>query len=245
MPNSRVPNVILGAEGEVASDLTKKFAKYVVVDTETTGFPRKLLGPTHKDQARVLQFAFCLLDEEMNPLASACTLIKSQHEAGHNINPGAQAAHGISNERCLKEGIRFEEFISCLSKVLHDNADTLEYLVAHNITFDDEMLLIEASHAIKHPLLGETGIYIANVLGELVPRCTMEMSTELCKLPFANGKKKFGQKYKWPSLAEAYKFFFNEELKDAHDANADVIACARILKVITDKQQESQSISNN
>ncbi len=34
--------------------------------------------------------------------------------------------------------------------------------------------------------------------------------------------------YKWPKLQETYKFLFGEEFEGAHDAMADVRACARI-----------------
>jgi hypothetical protein len=49
----------------------------------------------------------------------------------------------------------------------------------------------------------------------------MLSSTGICKIPKKQG-------YKWPKLSEAYQHFFGEELKDAHDALVDVMACKRI-----------------
>jgi len=34
--------------------------------------------------------------------------------------------------------------------------------------------------------------------------------------------------FKWPKLIESYQFLFNESFDGAHDALADVRACARV-----------------
>jgi len=62
----------------------------------------------------------------------------------------------------------------------------------------------------------------------------MAVTTPICKIP---GKY---NDYKWPKLAEAYRHLFNEEIKDAHDALADVRACARIYFELRHTQSETQ-----
>ena len=58
--------------------------------------------------------------------------------------------------------------------------------------------------------------------------CTMKQTTNLCKLPG-----RYPGSYKWPKLAEAYSHIFNEDLQDAHTADADAKACARIFFHLT------------
>ena len=44
-------------------------------------------------------------------------------------------------------------------------------------------------------------------------------TTELCRIPGQFG-------YKWPSLSELHRFLFGTGYEEAHDAGADVAACA-------------------
>ena len=50
--------------------------------------------------------------------------------------------------------------------------------------------------------------------------CTMEKSTQYCKLPGTYG-------YKWPSLSELHNILFCEGFEDAHNAAGDVNATER------------------
>jgi len=50
--------------------------------------------------------------------------------------------------------------------------------------------------------------------------CTMMKSTSFCKIPGANGRPK------WPKLEELYHKLFNKSFAGAHNALADVEACA-------------------
>ena len=51
--------------------------------------------------------------------------------------------------------------------------------------------------------------------------CTMKGTADICRLPG-----RFGS-YKWPKLDELHRFVFGQALQGAHDARADVEACAR------------------
>ena len=46
-------------------------------------------------------------------------------------------------------------------------------------------------------------------------------------MPIANIKFKNSNKLKSPKLIELYKHFYNEEFDGAHNAEVDVIACAK------------------
>jgi len=50
--------------------------------------------------------------------------------------------------------------------------------------------------------------------------CTMQSTTDICKLPSQYG-------FKWPSLQELHKFLFGCDFEGAHDASDDVTAMAK------------------
>ena len=78
--------------------------------------------------------------------------------------------------------------------------------MAHNISFDISVMMAEFLRAsINTSFLDWPQI------------CTMKSSIDFCDLP----NKKF------PRLAELYRQLFNEDFANAHDALADVLACAR------------------
>jgi len=112
----------------------------------------------------------------------------------------------MSTERCEKEGVRLidilEDFV--------EQVDNAEYLIAHNMKFDEKVIGCEM---------------VRMKLGfrqEPNKLCTMQESTNYCKMkPFRYGT------YKWPSLVELHEKLFDEGFDGAHDALADVKACAR------------------
>ena len=94
-----------------------------------------------------------------------------------------------------------------------------DLLVAHNLDFDRTMIVAELFRMRQwESLLAAKQAFV-----EKPGFCTMKATTPICKLPG-----KFGNDYKWPKLQEAYKHLFNEEFQGAHDAMADVRACARV-----------------
>jgi DNA polymerase III subunit epsilon len=52
----------------------------------------------------------------------------------------------------------------------------------------------------------------------------MQDMTDICCLPSP-----WGKGYKWPKLHEAHRHCFGKEFEDAHDALADVRACAKVF----------------
>lgn len=184
---------------------------YLVFDTETTGFPRKELPAKHPEQARVIQIAALLLDDNFKERACFHTLIKPD---GWTISEGAQKVHGISMEDCEKWGLPIEAAKVCFISLL----ELCQFTIAHNRKFDSQMLDIE-------------GVNISNSLAF----CTMDAMTDICRLPSARGG------YKWPKLHEAYSYCFpGETIDKAHDALSDCRACARIFKWLRDREAMSQ-----
>ena len=116
--------------------------------------------------------------------------------------------HGITKKRALREGIPGADVFAAFNS----EAKRSEYLVAHNLNFDYPVVCAELSrYGLKNEILEKTGI------------CTMRPKSvkEFCALPRKNGG------YKVPRLSELHEILFGETFDGAHDAGADVRACAR------------------
>ncbi len=99
-----------------------------------------------------------------------------------------------------------------LSAVLQEFSAAVEksgVLVAHNVKFDESIISAEYLRLkIKPPFAGKKRF------------CTMERTTEICRIQGPYG-------YKWPTLSQLHWELFKSGYEDAHDAGADVAACAR------------------
>jgi len=177
---------------------------YLFFDTETTGIPRNYKAPvTDLDNwPRLVQIAWLVSDVNANEITSSCHIVKPD---GFTIPEDAARVHGITTERALTDGIALQNVLDEL--IPHLQRATV--LVAHNMQFDEKILGAELLR-MGHP----------NVLLAKQRVCTMQSSTNYCQLPGRYG-------YKWPTLQELHDVLFNQSFGDAHNALADVRACAR------------------
>lgn len=173
-------------------------------DTETTGIPRNYRAPASDvdNWPRMVQIAWVLAEEDGREVASAEYIIRPD---GFTIPPDAARIHGITTEIALEQG-------RDLGEVLREAGEALgraTTLVAHNLSFDEGILGAEFLRA-KLP----------NGLESKRRICTMQSSTDYCRLPGRYG-------YKWPTLQELHKILFGAQMEGAHRALTDVRACAR------------------
>lgn len=124
---------------------------------------------------------------------------------GWTIPTQASDVHGITTDYAEEFGIPISEAL----RVFIEDYNRSERLIAHNINFDFNVVGAE---------LHRSGIKASKYVTEKV--CTMEASTDYCKIPGRNG-------YKWPQLIELHKKLFDKGFDGAHDAMIDVQACAR------------------
>ena len=84
-----------------------------------------------------------------------------------------------------------------------------QVVIAHNASFDGSVIAAEYLRLGLKPPFRRKDII-----------CTMKESTDYCRLPGPYG-------YKWPTLEELHNSLFSTSFSEAHDAGADVAACAR------------------
>lgn len=187
------------------------------IDTETSGLPDFNQRARHPSQPHLVQFAALMLDDDWKEMQSVNMLIKPE---GWTIPKEASDVHGITNEKALAEG-QPEAQVGATALAMMKQA---KILIAHNITFDKFLLRIAMR---RFDLIQDAD----DMWWKSFPTfCTMRATTSICKLLGPNNSS-----YKWPKLSEAYKHLFNEELQGAHDAMADVRACARIYRWLHEK----------
>ncbi len=180
--------------------------KILYCDYETNGFARKpkdgepLLMP---GQARAVQIGAMLVCNG-RVLAEINLLVKSGVEVPEQVFD----IHGINKAMCDEYGVdprlAHEAFRQLVFKA--------DLCVSHNYDFDVQIAEIENAYCGYNPLMESEKAY-----------CTMKALTDIMKLPSTRGSK-----YKWPKLNEAYKFFFNTDFDNAHDAMADVRALRHV-----------------
>lgn len=172
-------------------------------DTETTGKADFKAPPTAAHQPRIVQLGALLTDDEGKELQSINFIIKPN---GFTIPKMASDIHGITDEIANAIGINIEDALGPFSRFW-----TLAHcVVAHNKGFDLLMLDVESFHMRKEQWHDAKSDF-----------CTMAAMTTVCKIPGPYG-------FKWPKLQEAHKHAFGTEFEGAHDAMADVRACAAV-----------------
>lgn len=180
----------------------------IIIDTETSGFPSKKLGA--KDQAWITQIGVVFIDKT-EILECFSTYIKPN---GRVLQPGAVAVHGkdeiFLEENGLNESVAMDRFIDTICA--WNRNDTVESIVGHNIDFDIEMFSYLFSRQLCNNILLRHPLF-----------CTMANTIDLCRFPSKSSPGKF----KRPKLGELYRFLFNKDMTDAHNALGDAIATAQ------------------
>lgn len=185
---------------------------FFVFDLETTGLPIfnkegkyrfhsfKLLKMY--EPARVVSMSWIVLDHFGNIMKQVYHIVRPLDFEIDNDSV-ATKIHGITKEIALEKGVLWEtiynEFIADL-KMCHA-------LVAHNLQFDLSVMLSEMFRYNKQEGISE-----------------MLSKQRMCTVQL--GRVAMCQK-KAPKLGELYKFIYNEDIQNAHDAFYDTLNCCK------------------
>ncbi len=195
---------------------SKAVLMYLVLDTETTGLPKKRTDSEYTHVPRLVQISWILFDGEQ-VLQEKDFVVKPE---GFYIPSFVSRIHGITNQYANLHGQKLEAILSELSEIL--NLDNLT-LVGHNIAFD--RLIIEAE-------LWRKKLECYEAFLELKTICTMKKTAAFCKLPSKVSKNKF----KMPNLQELHTTLFNEGFNNAHNSLFDARACLRCFTKLRELQ---------
>ena len=177
---------------------------YLFFDTETTGLPRNYKAPVSdlNNWPRLVQLAYMLYDDNGNKILEGDHIIKPD---GFIIPIEASRIHGISTERANLEG----KSILTVLQEFQSLIDEAEYLVAHNMSFDEKIIGAE---------------FLRNRMQDSIASkrkiCTMQSTTNFCAIAGPYG-------YKWPKLSELHYKLFRVGFEEAHNAAVDINATAK------------------
>lgn len=178
----------------------------LVIDTETTGLPKKRNAKYDDmnawENCRIVEIAWQLYTKDGILISQYSSLIKPN---GYQIPEEATRIHGISNQEADECGVPLQEAFHELQCVIETN--NVYYIIAHNMEFDDNVIQSEL-YRLQSGFL-ETWQNINKA-------CTMVMT---CK-----------PNQKWKKLVEAYKDAFGEEPQgNLHRALDDTDICAKLF----------------
>ena len=176
---------------------------YLVVDCETSGLPRNWRAPVTDvaNWPRAVQIGWALYDAEQARVLAESRIVRPD---GFRIPADAVRIHGITTERAMAEGRPIAEVLGDLSTA----ASSAKVFVAHNASFDGSVIGAEYLRLGHKPPFGPQSMI-----------CTMRQSADYCRLPGPYG-------YKWPTLEQLYSILHGTGFSGAHEAGADVAACA-------------------
>ena len=177
---------------------------YLFFDTETTGLPRNWKAPVSdlNNWPRLVQLAWLHYDKDGNKTGGNSFIIRP---VGFTIPPDASRVHGISTERAMSEGVALQDVLNEFQTLISKS----NYLVAHNISFDEKIV---GAEFLRNKM--------TNSIALMNKICTMEKSTNYCKLDGPYG-------YKWPKLTELHSKLFGKGFDEAHNAAVDINATAK------------------
>lgn len=169
--------------------------KYLFFDTETTS--------PYQSQARLVQLAFLLTDEQANVLETFVEIIQPDGFTIQNDH-----IHGITHKMALSEGIELREALISFMSALKQ----ADQLIAHHIEFDKTILFNELQ-ATKLTKQYFTDLYSKPF------HCIMQEATTFCGL-----KKEGTDLLKYPKLSELHIKLFNKGLPEEKSAYFDTQA---------------------
>lgn len=177
---------------------------YLFFDTETTGLPRRWDRPASDflNWPRLVQIGWICYNDNEEKLFCAEYIIKPEEFI---IPKRVEMIHGISQERAMEDGIDLKDALLEFSEAMKKS----EYLIAHNIKFDEKIVEAEfLRNEMKHGM------------DEREKICLKLLGTNFCKIPGHAG-------YKWPSLPELHNKLFGSFVQEEHNALADAELCAK------------------
>jgi len=194
-------------------NLINKIKKFLFFDTETTGLPKNWKA-SYKDTnnwPRLVQIAWIVSDDLGNIIGRQSFLIKPDNFI---IPIEASNVHKITTEKAISEGVELKDVLKLFNNLISES----NYLVAHNINFDINVMASE--------------FFRLNIESEIFEKkqiCTMAKTTNYCAIMGPYG-------LKWPTLLELHLKLFNSTFSDAHDALVDIDITFKCYNELIKKQ---------
>ena len=197
--------------------------KIVVFDTETTGLPLSRNASVQDSQQwpHIVQLSFLVYDNEKGALIRMGDHLLRLPE-GMAVPSQSTAIHGITTGQLLRKGIPTSDGLDDLLGAMRE----ADWIVAHNLDFDKNMVMAECFRCGKAE-------EFRTILQGKREYCTMQNGKAECALL---RKRPNGSSYlKYPKLGELYEHLFQASPRGVHDAMADGLICLRCFAKMTEQ----------
>ena len=211
--------------------------KIVIFDTETTGLPknRQSLVTNTEEWPHIVQFSYIIYNLDTNNLEKVSDfIIKLENEI--DIPEESSKIHGITKEISNEKGVSIKEVID---RFIVDLSDC-ELLIAHNLEFDMNVLIVELIRMNKYAELLEDNVSIDfnNTAYEKIINikkyCTMKETEKKCNIKAVS---QTGKEYtKYPTLGELHYCLFKSYPKNLHNSLNDILICLRCFYMLQKKE---------
>mgnify|MGYP001061533260 CR=1 FL=1 len=180
---------------------------YLVLDTESIGFKT--------EKHSLVQLSYYIFDIDRNIIKESDSLVSPD---GWSLDDWEDLPFDWNQDDCIILG----EPLDCILQNLLKDIGLANYIIAHNIDFDLELICKE----FNSPELNSE-------IEQKVCFCTMKESVDLCKIPF------FSNRFKFPSLIEAINNLTNVEIdfQRLHNAKYDAYLCSELFFAVLDKKK--------
>ncbi|WP_299084948.1 3'-5' exonuclease [uncultured Paraglaciecola sp.] len=182
-------------------------------DTETSGLPEYEKPSDDESQPHIVQLAAKQVDWETGEIVQSMKFIVKP--SGWVIPPEVVEIHGIDNHKATRFGVD-ENLVAGMFIEMVKRSDMI---VAHNASFDKRIVRIAMMRFFGRAIADDVKQYMSKER----TICTMNKSIKTVGAG------------RYPSLAKCYKHFTGEDLKNAHDAEADLDACLVVLRGLVEQ----------
>ena len=216
--------------------------RFLIFDVETTGLlPKKVKNvppPTIDQYPYIIQLSFAIYDiYDRRIIRSYDSYIKLPKTV--EISEFVTNLTGITNEICETQGRNIIRVLKHFYAAYRE----CEGLVAHNMDFDEKMILVEIER--NHEEIMKRAPYCLTMFNPIHEKvnnieryCTMRRGTALCNIDLKqlesiqdtdDTKIKRPKMKKFPKLAELFKTLFENETLPAnlHNSMIDVLVCLK------------------
>lgn len=198
--------------------------RFLVFDVETTGLlPKNSKNgshPTITDYPYITQLSYVIYDMNTRKVVETFdSYVKLPPTV--EINTESAQITGITKEICETQG----RDITIVLQSLYNAYKTCDVLVAHNMDFDEKVILVELERSRKQLDVNSLGLFnkISEELNNVERYCTMKKGTTLCNILMDSYKPGGPPRKKFPRLSELYVKLFDEPAPTGlHNSLVDV-----------------------
>ena len=187
-----------------------------IYDVETTGLPIRINRRLNYNNlesfnnCRLVSISWIITDNINNIIEKGTYYVKPDN---FEVSQESINIHGLTNEFLEQNGESIHNIIDLIKNIFTEKYEIIK-IVSHNIDFDINVLKSELVRYNYSDLLIK--------INDIETYCTMLKSQSVMRVN------------KWPKLSEAYRYFYDEDITNAHQAEYDTLYCYKIFKKLSE-----------